>query len=32
MDIVNEFKMGSELESSVFDERPRAAGKRQHSP
>ena len=29
MDIVNEFKMGSELESSVFDERPRAAGKRQ---
>ena len=29
MDIINEFKMGSDMESSVFDERPRAAGKRQ---
>ena len=30
MDIVNEFKMSGELESSVFEERPRsAAGKRQ---
>ncbi len=29
MDIVNEFKMGSDMEHSVFDERPRAAGKRQ---
>ena len=29
MDIVNEFKMVTETESSIFDERPRAAGKRQ---